>query len=120
MSDNLFGSVLATFPLLGFFSVLPVHFFIHTPLFFPVLALVTSGKMQLGYICLFCLLFPLCCEFLHVSCFLLPSGHPGLRETLCAGSHFLHSGFANAFSSFAAGEETSSHSFPFKEMRDGQ
>lgn len=82
MSDSLFGSVLA---LLGFSSVLPVYFFIHTALFFPVLALVTSGKMQLGYIYL---LFPLCYEILHISCFLLLSGHPGLREPLCACSTF--------------------------------
>lgn len=107
MSDNL-----AAFPFLGFSSVLPVHFSLHTALFFPVLSLVTSGKMQLGYICLFWFLFPLCCEFVHVSCSLLPSGHPGLREPLCAGSHFLHGAFANGSSSLAAGEETSSHSFP--------
>lgn len=68
--------------------MLPVHFFIHTPLFFPVLALVISDKMQLWCICLFWLLFPLCYEILHISCFLLLSVHPGLREPLCAGSTF--------------------------------
>lgn len=76
--------------------------------------------MQLGYMCLFWLLFSLCYEFLHISCFLLPSGHPVLREPLCAGSRFLHSAFINGSGSPVAGEETSSHSFLFQEVWDGK
>lgn len=109
MSDKLFGSGLAAFLLLGFSSVLSGYFFIQTTLFFPVLALVTSGRIYLPVLASLPTLLGISPYFLLFA----PLWAPRTERTFVCWFSLSTQCLYKWFNSPVAGEETSSPSFPF-------